>query len=242
MFCISPNLVNLDNAFTGVVRENSLSQHSWSLSGFFPGGTIPLSEIRIGETCYRLREPLRGEFLTADDFSCEFWVDEFSPSFIGKGLRARDAYRDWQDKVHEVFQDLYGKRPFEMDTKDLENWQILENTIDIVGYRNEAPILIRQIGKVYSARPSPRRIMWIDGNSEGVNLADWPSEFASYKPGQPFEADVEHDPLTWKMRKVRFVRRIGPVQSMSPGELQKFWQSLRSTNSLTVSTRNWTET
>ena len=236
------HFANLDTVVAGNVREDTLDRLSWAPSGFFPGGVIPLSEIRIGETCYRLRESLRGEFLSADDFTCEFWVDGFRPEFIGRGERAHDAYRDWRDQVHEAFQELYGKRPFEMNEEDQKRWQVLESFIDVVGYRNETPVVVRQVGQVTRTRPSHRRIEWVDGKSESVNLDDWPGEFASYKPGQPFEADVEHDPLTWKMRKVRFVRRVGAIHPMAEGELKRFWQSLPTTRSLPVSERDWTET
>ncbi|MBM4094906.1 MAG: hypothetical protein FJ276_36675 [Planctomycetes bacterium] len=185
---------------------------------------------------------MRGEFLPANDGTCEFWVEGFSPEFAGKGLHAHEAYRDWRDQVHEAFQDLYGKRPFEMSEEGLDRWQILEDMFDVVGYRNEASVTVRQVGQVTQARPLPRRITWVDGTSEFVNLDDMPGEFASYKPGQPFEADVERDPLTWKIRTVRFVRRIRAIQPMADGELQVFWQSLPATSALPSSERSWTET
>jgi hypothetical protein len=242
MFYVPTHFANVDTVVAGDMRGDTLDRLSWTPSGFFPGGTIPLSDIQIGETCYRLREPVRGQFLSTNDFTCEFWVNGFSPEFIGKGARAHDAYRDWRDQVHEAFQELYGKRPFEMSEEEAARWQIIENVIDVVGYRNETPVVVRQVGHVTKTRPSHRQITWIDDKSESVNLDDWPGEFASYKPGQPFEADVEHDPLTGKMRKVRVVRRIGNIHPLASGELQKFWQSLPTTSSLPVSDRDWTET
>ena len=241
MFYVPTHAAHLDIVVASDVRGTTLDRLTWAPSGFFPGGVIPLSEIRIGETCYRLRESLRGEFSSGEDFTCKFWVDGFSPQFIGKGTRAHDAYRDWRDQVHEAFQELYGKRPFEMNEEDQERWEVLENVIDVVGYRNETPVVVRQIGKVTRIR-QPRRVEWIDGRTETVNLDHMPGEFASYKPGQPFEADVERDPLTWKMRKVCFVRRIGEVYPMAEGELKRFWQSLPTTSSLPASDRDWTET
>ena len=241
MFCDLTYFV-VDSVIAGDVRTDTLDRQSWAPSGFFPGGVIPLSDIQIGETCYRLRELLNGEFLSAEDFTCEFWVDGFSPQFVGKGTRAHDAYRDWRDQVHEAFQDLYRKRPFEMSEEDTERWQVLENSIDVVGYRNETPVVIRQVGQVTRTRPKHRQITWIDGKTEPFNLDNWPGEFAGYKPGQPLEADVERDPLTWKMLSVRFVRRIGTIHPMTNDELKKFWQSLPTTSSLPASDRDWTET
>jgi len=241
MFYFPASSPHIDHGFASVVFEERVDQRSWAPSGFIPGGVIPLSEIQIGETCYRLRDSIRGKFLPADEGTCVFWVKGFSPQFMGKGSRAHDAYRDWRDQVHEAFQELYGKRSFEMTEEELARWQILEDMIDVVGYHNETPIVVRQIGQVMQARPLPRRIKWIDGTTEPINLEDMPGEFARYKPGQPFEADVERDPVTWKIRKVRFVRRIGSVPALAAADLQKFWQGLPATNSLPTSNRKWTE-
>jgi hypothetical protein len=241
MFYVPTHTAYLHRGTADVINEETREQRSWAMSGFFPGGSLPLSEVRIGETFYRLREPVRGEFLPCDDGTCEFWVDGFSPEFVGRGARADDAFRDWRDQVHEVFQDLYGKRPFEMSPEESQRWQVLEDTLDVVGYRNETPVVVREMGEVIQVRPQPRRIRWINGRTESVTLDNMPGEFASYKPGQPFEADVERDPLTWRLLKVRFIRRITAIHPMARGELEKFWQSLPVTSSLPASNRDWTE-
>ena len=155
-------------------------------------------------------------------------------------MRAHESYLDWRDRVHEAFQDLYRKRPFEMTEREQEQWRALQDAIDVVGYRNETPIVVRQIGKVSRAR-LPRQITWIDGKTETVALDDLPGEFASYKPGQPFEADVERDPLTWRLRKVRHVQRIHSIPPMAQAELQRFWATMPGTSSLPTSDRDWTE-
>jgi hypothetical protein len=222
------------------INEN-MDFRSWMQSGFIPGGVIPLGEIiRIGDTCYRLRQTLRGEFIPVENSMCEFWVDGFSPTFVGKGIHAEEARRDWHDQVHESFQYLFGKPHFEMSEEELKQWKVLEDMIDVVGYRNETPVVVRQIGTVIRLRHL-RRIEWIDGKSDVVRFEDMPGEFAGYKSGQPFEADVERDPLSWKLLKVRSVRRISTIYPMPSGKLNEFWQSLPTTNSLPITDRKWTE-
>jgi hypothetical protein len=242
MYYLPTNSVYLNNnQVADVVREKASDDRGWRSFGFLPGSIIPLTSIRVGETCYRLRETLQGEFLPVGDGTCEFWVERLSPQFVGRGARADEAYRDWRDRVHESFQDLYGKRPFEMTAEEVECWDILVSMLDVVAYRNEAPLLVRQVGRIVQARPLPRRVTWVDGRSETINLDDMPAEFASYKPGQPFEADVERDPMTFKIRRVRFVRRISEISPLKKAELERFWQSLPGTQSLPISTNKWTE-
>lgn len=216
--------------------------NGWSqpAPGFIPGGTIPVSEIQVGETTYRLRRPAPGEFISTRGGFWEFWVEGFSPAFIGQGRAAEEAYDNWRDQVHESFQDLYRKRPFEMTEEERGKWDALEDRIDIVGYRNEAPVLVRQLGQLTQARPFPRRITWIDGTTDLVRLEAMPGEFAGYKPGQWFEAIVERDPLTWSLRKVRYVRRTLSLRGMSSAELSQYWSSLPTTQTLPESTRDWT--
>ena len=210
-------------------------------SSGLPGGTLPVSEIRVGEATYRLRRPVQGYFVRQRDGSCGFWVDGLSPAFVGHGNRANDAYRDWRDAVHETFQVLHGKRPFEMDDDERRQWQVLEEMIDVVGYRNETPVVVRQIGHVTQARPLPRQITWVDGRRELVRLDVMPPEFASYKPGQCFEADVERAPLTGKLRRVRHVQKISSVRPMPEGQARQFWDSLPTTADLPKSSHDWTK-
>jgi hypothetical protein len=241
MFLIPATDAHADMGMACISLKDPMDYRSWAPSGFIPGGIIYLSDIRIGETCYRLRQTLLGEFLPVDKGLCEFWVGGFSPTFIGNGVQALEAYHDWRDRVHEAFQSLYGKAAFELSEEEQQQWRVLENIIDVVGYRNETPVVVRQLGKVVQSRPLPRKIEWIDGKSEIVRLENMPGEFAGYKPGQPFEADVERDPLTWRLLRVRSIRRISTITPMTPAKLQEFWQSLPATNSLPISDRKWTE-
>jgi hypothetical protein len=153
-----------------------------------------------------------------------------------------DAARDdWLYQVHETFQDLYGKRAFEMSEAELNTWGLLEDMIDVVGYRNSTPLILREVGWVSRARPEPNRIRWIDGRQESVDLESMPGAFAAYKPGQWFEAVVERDSLTGRLLQVVSVQRIPAMHPMSEGRLSEFLQSLPGTNELPDSDESWTE-
>lgn len=209
-------------------------------SGFVPGGTIPVSQVQVGETTYRLRAPVQGGVVWNRGDRWEFWVERFSPTFIGNGPSAEEAYESWRDQVHEAFQDLYRKRPFEMAADEQSKWAILEGLIDVTGYQNETPVLVRQLGQITQSRPLPRQITWVDGGKELVRLELMPDEFASYKPGQWFEAIVERDRLTWKLRRVRYVQRTPSIRAMSQAVLSQYWRSLETTEQLPLSNREWT--
>lgn len=210
-------------------------------SGFVPCGQIPVSEIEVGEARYRLRRPLQGDFVITGDGSCEFWVEGFGFWFVGHGPLADDAYNDWREQVHETFQVLHGKRPFEMDQQEAARWETLQNVIDVIGYQNETPIRVRQLGQVRSFHRGPRVITWADGSRDSVTLDQAPPEFARLRPGQPIEAITERDPVTGRLRRLRDVRPIQSFHRLSGRELTEFWNSLPGTSSLPESTRDWSD-
>ncbi|GIW79532.1 MAG: hypothetical protein KatS3mg105_1339 [Gemmatales bacterium] len=223
-----------------LVSERAAEDRSWypKEAGFVPGGIIPISDVIVGETIYHLRNPVQAVFLFKG--ACwEIWVQGFSPDFIGYGDSPEAAYEDWRDQVHESFQDLYRKRPFEMEDEERRRWKDLEDLIDVVAYQNETPVVFRQLGQITQARPLPRQISWVDGIKEIVRLELMPAEFAAYKVGQWFEAIVERDRLSWRLRKVHYVQRTPALGSMSKSELSNFWNSLPTTVTLPESPRDW---
>jgi hypothetical protein len=195
----------------------------------------------VGETTYRLRRPVQGVFVPGTKSGWELWVEGFSPLFVGRGDHAERAFHDWRDQVHGAFQSLYGKRPFEMSQDERQAWDVLEGLIDVVGYRNETPVLVRQLGQITQARPWPREITWVDGSKEtNIDLALMPGELAGFKPGQWFEAIVERDPLTWRLRRVRHAQRVPSLVPLQGADLERYWSALPTTASLPDSTDDWT--
>ena len=210
--------------------------------GIVPGGKLMVDNFSVGEAVYRLRRPVDGYFMKPIDGDCQFLVNGFIPTFVGNGNLAWDAYNNWQNVIHETFQTLYAKRPFEMSPEEQRQWDILNEMIDIVSYRNETPIVVRQIGRVTQDRSQQlRQITWVDGRKEQVSFDIMPPEFASYKVGQYFEADVERDPRNGRMRQVRHVQRVHSLPPLPESQLDEFWKSLPSTESLPKSNRDWTQ-
>ncbi|MCY2991333.1 MAG: hypothetical protein NTY19_26190 [Planctomycetota bacterium] len=165
-----------------------------------------IDEIRVScGVCYPLRQSLQATFLPGQG---EYLVAGFSPTFIGHGDTEAQSSLDWRTAVHATVQELLHKRPFEMDEQDRQVWRILTDQIDVTAYRNRMPISIRQFGHVSKARPYPQEITWEDGSQDKVQLdMVGAPDFVTYKPGQPLEAVVERDPLTFQMLRIVHVER-----------------------------------
>ena len=206
----------------------------------FPSARNPFDVMRrfipnipIGQTGYPLRTPVQGTFFPPSwKGEGEFYVEGFKPAFVGRGPTSEKAFRDWCEQVHCRFQELYVMRPFEMTEAERADWQRLEERIDVAAYREHTPITVRQTGKVAQARPRPCLIKWTDGSKEKVRLEQMPDEFASYKPGQPFEAVVKRHPVTYELLEVTDIRRTQPLPRLTDDEFQEFWDSLPTTKSL----------
>ena len=193
---------------------------------------IPM-DLVVGDTTYRLRSRLIGTFLPGHiGRKGEFIVPEFHSEFVGQGWNITEAFLDWRDRVHCRFQELNAKRPFELTEQERAAWRILESQIDVSTYRKTTPLMIRQIGKVYRARPRPEQIEWEDGHKESVRLDQVPGEFATFKPGQPFEAVVARDPVDFHLVKITHVRRTGLLPLVTADEREVLLQSIPTTTSL----------
>jgi hypothetical protein len=191
-------------------------------------------DLAVGRTVYPLRSPVVGSFYPGrHGGEGEFVVPEFGPALAGRGGTLNDAFLDWRDQVHRRFQELYAKRPFEMDDDETEAWRLLESQIDVAVYRNRTPLIVKQVGKVAPwMRPHPERVEWEDGFVEAVDLDQMPGEFAAYRPGQPFEAWVKRDPVDHRLLEVVHVRRIGQLPWLTRETFDDFIRSIPTTESL----------
>jgi hypothetical protein len=164
-----------------------------------------LTDIRVGNTIYPLRHPREANFIP---WIGEFLVDGFSPVFVGRGATPVEAQRDWATAVHAAFQELQHKRPFEMTPDDTEVWSVLSSAIDVTVYRNQTPVQIRQFGRIERARPYPDLIVWENGSADVVSFDQVESaDFITFKPGQPFEAVVARDPVTFDLIRILYIQR-----------------------------------
>lgn len=189
-----------------------------------------IAEIRIGSTTYPLRRQLVGTYTRAYR---ELVVEGVSPVITGAGDTMQGAQDDFCLKVHAAFQALLHRRPFEMSAADKLAWETLNGIIDVTVYRNTTPIVVRQFGRIRKARPYPTEVEWEDGRRESVTLTDVAEpEFVTYRPGQPFEAVVQRDPLTSRLLRVIHIRRCSAPKRMAPHEEKALLAEIGSTKQL----------
>lgn len=190
-------------------------------------GTVPLSQVKLRDVCYKFRTQLLGRYLPTDLQGLEFVVDDFGSTFIGRGGTRKDARSDWEEQIHAAFQRLIRMRPFEMTDDDEKRWHLLEDQIDVPMYRRTTPTRMRQVGRANYCRTSrPRGINWANGWKDDVNLTDMPAAFAALKPNQWFEAVVLRDPISGRLRQVLHIDPIKAPRPMSDSEQSKFFASL----------------
>lgn len=206
-------------AARGGVVEDAIGKHY--------SGSRDLTRIKIGRTVYPLRRSLKGRFDPLPSGGFEFVVDGFADPFVGRGETRDDAYRDWSEQIHVSFQTLLRKRPFEMDAEDKHLWSVLGALVDVPKYRRTTPITVRQVGRVrFSKRSKPQGIFWADHTKDDVTIDSMPAAYAALLPNQWFEAEVERDPITWKLGKVLSLSPISSPRPMSMEQQQKYLQGL----------------
>ena len=189
-----------------------------------------LNEICVAGVVYPLRQPSATDYIPVVG---EFLVEGFSPTFIGKGKTPNEAWQDWALSVHAAFQELQYKRPFEMTAEEQAFWSVIESRIDVTVYRNHTPLHVRQFGKIGRARPYPEQIVWDNGTADEVALHQVDSpDFITFKPGQPLEALVARDPVTFQLLRILHIQRRPPAVRLPAGEEAEFLASIGSTKTL----------
>ena len=190
-------------------------------------GREDLHKIEVGLTNYPLRYQLTGSFDPVPSGGFRFVVDGCARDFIGVGETRDEAFGDWKEQIHVSFQTLLRKRRFEMDAEDRRRWSVLESLIDVPKYRRTTPITIRQVGRAQFLRTNrPQGITWADHTCDLVAIDSMPAAYAALLPNQWFEAEVERDPITWKLCKVLSLSPIASPRPMSMEQQQEYLQGL----------------
>ena len=209
------------------VRENPLYG---SFQRALEEQRVHISDISVGSVKYPLRRQLRGTFTRA---LRELAVDGVSPMITGIGDSLQEAQSDFCLKVHASFQKLLGLRPFELTVDDRLVWETLVGIIDVTVYRNTTPIVVRQYSRISKARPYPLEVEWDDGHRESVTLSDVTDpDYVTYRPGQPFEAVIQRDPLTFRLLRVIHIRRCREPKRLAPDDEQSLLEDIGSTKQL----------
>ena len=191
-----------------------------------------LNDIRVAGVVYPLRQPSATDYIPVVG---EFLVEGFSPTFIGKGKTPKEARQDWALSVHAAFQELQYKRSFEMTAEEQDAWSVLASRIDVTVYRNYTPLYVRQFGKIGRARPYPEQIIWDNGTADEVALHQVDSpDFITFKPGQPLEALVARDPVTFQLLRIVHIQRRPSAIRLPASEEAELLASIGSTKTLPV--------
>lgn len=178
----------------------------------FDASVVELDELTIGQIRYPLRRRLNGQYFP---LTGELIVEEFGGSFVGHGTDLDDALEDFRLTVHQRFQQLMYRRPFELTGQDEMDWALLCRMIDETSFRNALPVQMRQFGEVqFCQRSRPYAIRWDSGHQEVIDPAIVRSpEYLTYRPGQPVEAVVERDRLTDAIVAIPFITRVRSFRS-----------------------------
>jgi hypothetical protein len=187
-----------------------------------------VGDIRVGSARYRLRSPLLASFYPViQGPEGRLMVTPALLPIVGSGAGFDEAWRDWAEQFHVRFQTLLAMRPWEMQPDQSEEWERIEQMVNVEAYRRETPYVIRQIGVLTRRRPIPNTIRWEDGRQERVGLEQMPPEFASLHEGQRFEAEVVRNAVTHQLIQAVVVRRLPPLRTTSEDEA--LWASLPTT-------------
>ena len=200
----------------------------------FRAAVIP--QVIVGGVSYPLRRAFVGRYYR---YLEQLIVDGVSPLIVGRGASENEAKEDFCLQIHSTIQDLLGKRPFELSNRDKQLLTIIDRFVDVTVFRNTQSIQVRQYGKISKARPYPEEIEWENGTKDlvPVSLVITP-EYVNYKPGQPVEAVVERDPMTFRLRRIVHISKCKATRSWSNHDEIEFMASIGS-SSTAKADPNW---
>jgi len=217
--------ISLNDSF--FVKENTQASilDRATRAGTSMTGKQLVHNIRAGSASYELIRPVQINFTWFENmWKC--WSDNFGFAYVGTGESLPLAYSNWENLVHVDFQTLYHKRPFEMIPEEQKRWTLLVGTIDVLYYRLNTPLSLREIGCVsWDKFPYPAKIDWIDGRSEFFLLSQTPPELAECAPSQWIEAIVKRHPVTHRLLSIEHIQKIKSLFKPSPSQLSREWES-----------------
>lgn len=203
-------------------------------------GPKAIETIHIGAAEYRLRRPSFANATPTEDRTWEFHVEAFEPQFVGRGNSIAEAKSDFYLLIHSTFQSLVRVRPFRMTEEQISKWNILETAIDVEEYWGTVPVTLRELGIVSLSQRGSRQVLWLDGKlTEEINVDQVPAEFFSFAENQWFEAIVEREPVSHKLRRLIYVQQVDPVRQLTEDERRKWFDSLPGSDSLPKSDLTW---
>lgn len=187
-----------------------------------------LRSFKVGSAHYRFLKLVEiSHSYSLKNYSWLCWAQEIGSFYTGVGKTLLDAQKEWENLVHADFQSLYGKRPFEMTEDERQRWELLSSIVDVLHYRQNTLLSVREIGCVRFGHYSyPTKIIWIDGRRDIFSLNQVPSDLASCKPGQWIEAIVERDPQHSRLIQITHIQKIAPIRRPSKDTMEAYWSEL----------------
>lgn len=216
-----------DSSFGMMVSQTTLYNQEGRSGSIFDVLSRVVDCMPVGNTIYHFRSPSRATWYPRS--RGEFGEVTFCPcnlAIVGRGKTFEEALTSWSEQFHTRFQTLLAKRSWEMTQQELEEWENIDQMVDIAMYRRETPQRVRRIGELTRRRPVPDRVRWEDGRQESVSVAIAPPEFAALHEGHRFEADVLLDSTTGKLLQIVFLKRLPALETEGDEEL---WESLKTT-------------
>jgi hypothetical protein len=183
------------------------------------GHALPLKD-EVWLTTY----PPRGDGLWHTE------AELIGPAVVGRGADVDESAKDWQIRFRRLFQRYLEMRPFEMTSPDKDLWHRLQAIVDVPQYKATKPMLIRQHGKVQKSRPGLTVVEWEDGSREEVEPRVFDEPFARFLPGQPFEALVSRDPLSFQIIRADAVRKLPSRYLFAKENSDALWTRVASAN------------
>jgi hypothetical protein len=224
MFVVSPISIDdivlvKENTQTGILDEATRAGTSMT-------GKQIVHNIKVGSATYELIRPVQINFTwVGNTWMC--WADDFGFTYVGTDGTLPAAYSNWENLVHADFQTLYHKRPFEMTPEEEKRWNSLVSAIDVLYYRQNTPLSVRELGCVsWEKYQFPTRINWINGKSDRFLLSQVPPELAECRPGQWIDAVVKRDPVTNRLISIEHIQKVKTLFEPSLSQLNREWESI----------------
>ena len=199
-------------------------------------------EFRVGNTWYRFRAEF-GMLLEGrpeSDGTWNFGVADETFRFLGRGQSREAAAENWRHLVHTRFQQLVRSRPFRMSEEEKADWAILSKLIDVEQYWKTTPFRHNETGWVSAVSSGVWEITWLGvDETESIGADRVPDEFAGYQKDQWFEALVERDRDSFALQKIINSRAIDPIEEMSDQQVEDWFSSLPTTETLPKSDTDW---
>ncbi len=193
-----------------------------------------LDQVSYGRSAYPFWEQRTWQFvpeIREGEWGFRLLLDGLT-QIEGVGRTPNATIEDFRERFHTEFQKLFVKRPFELDANETRCWNELRQVVDVESYRRNLPILTREFGRVESNQPGHWVVRWEAGERAPIDLSQFPDEFASYKPGQPFAAYLERDQETMEIRRVYSVARKPALKRQSVEDNAEFLDALQSNKDL----------